>query len=99
MIIRWRPQAEADLNAAFDYLIERDPAAALKVYETIRARVELLADHPALGRPDRVPDTRELVIGRTPYIVAYTFDARRDAVVILRVLHGAQRWPDAFDVD
>jgi plasmid stabilization system protein ParE len=40
-----------------------------------------------------------LVIGRTPYIVAYTVDARRDAVVILRVLHGAQRWPAAFDLD
>ena len=98
MLIRWRPQAEADLNATFDYLIERDPAA-LNVYETIRARVELLADHPAHGRSGRVPDTRELVIGRPPFIIAYTVDARRDAVVILRVLHGAQRWPDAFDVD
>lgn len=99
MIILWRPRAEADVNNAFDYLIERDPVAALGVYEAIRARVQSLADHPALGRPGRVPDTRELVIGRTPYIVAYTVDARRGAVVILRVMHGAQRWPDAFDVD
>lgn len=99
MIILWRTQAEDDLNATFDYLIDRDPAAALRVYQTIRARIETLADHPALGRPGRVPDTRELVIGRTPYIVAYTADTRRDVVVILRVLHGAQRWPDAFDVD
>ena len=99
MIVLWREQAEADLNEAFDYLIERDPAAALRVYEAIRTRVATLADHPALGRPGRVPETRELVIGRTPYIVAYTVDARREAVVILRVLHGAQRWPDAFEVD
>jgi toxin ParE1/3/4 len=99
MIILWRRQAEANLNGAFDYLIERDPTAALSVYQAIRDRVEMLADHPHLGRPGRVPDTRELVIGRTPYIVAYTVDARRDAVVILRVLHAAQRWPSAFDVD
>jgi plasmid stabilization system protein ParE len=26
--------------------------------------------------------------------VGYTFDRRADAVVILRVLHGARRWPD-----
>jgi toxin ParE1/3/4 len=99
MIIRWRTQAEDDVNAVFDYLIDRDPAAALRVYQTIRTRIEALADHPALGRPGRMPDTRELVTGRTPYIVAYTVDARRGVVVILRVLHGAQRWPDAFDVD
>ena len=99
MNILWRPRAEADLNDAFDYLIERDAVVALRVYEAIRARVETLADHPSLGRPGRVPDTRELVIGRTPYIVAYTVDARRGAVVILRVLHGAQRWPDAIDID
>jgi toxin ParE1/3/4 len=99
VIVLWRERAEADLNGAFDYLIERDPAAALRVYEAIRARVAMLADHPSLGRPGRVPETRELVVGRTPYIVAYTVDARRGAVVILRVLHGAQRWPDAFEVD
>jgi toxin ParE1/3/4 len=99
MIILWRSQAETDLNSAFDYLIGRDLDAALTVYQAIRTRVELLADQPNIGRPGRVPDTRELVIGRTPYIVAYIVDTRRDAVVILRVLHGAQRWPTAFDVD
>jgi toxin ParE1/3/4 len=30
------------------------------------------------------------VIGRTPYIVAYR--SRGDAIEILRVLHGRQRW-------
>jgi toxin ParE1/3/4 len=98
VIILWHARAEADLTAAFDNLIERDPAAALRAFEAIRARVEMLAVHPALGRPGRVPDTRELVVGRTPYIVAYTVDARREAVIILRVLHGVQRWPDAFDM-
>jgi len=31
----------------------------------------LLADHPAMGRPGRIAGTRELVIVRYPYIVAY----------------------------
>jgi toxin ParE1/3/4 len=38
--------------------------------------------------------TRELVISRTPYIVAYTVLA--DEIVILDVQHGAQEWPGSF---
>jgi len=39
----------------------------------------------------RVAGTRELVVVGTPYIVVYRIEPA--AVVILRVLHGAQRWP------
>lgn len=97
MNIIWRRQAEADLASVFDYLIEHDPDAVLRMYATIRQRVELLADFPSLGRAGRVADTRELVIARTPYIIAYTVDSRIDAVIVLRVLHGAQLWPDDFN--
>ncbi|MGB8479497.1 MAG: type II toxin-antitoxin system RelE/ParE family toxin [Acidobacteriaceae bacterium] len=36
--------------------------------------------------------TRELVIHRTPYIAVYLITD--DSLRILRVLHGAQRWPE-----
>jgi toxin ParE1/3/4 len=93
MQILWLERATADLTELFDYLIERDPRAALRIYEAIRSQVAELATHPGLGRPGRVSGTRELVVARTPYIVAYTFDRALDAVVVLRVLHGARRWP------
>jgi toxin ParE1/3/4 len=96
MRILWLDHAEADLDAAFDYVLARDPGAARRLYNAIRNRVALLADQPALGRPGRVSGTRELVIGGTPYIVAYTIDHAIDSVVILRVLHGARRWPEAL---
>jgi toxin ParE1/3/4 len=51
-----------------------------------------LAGSPGLGRPGRVAGTRELVIPLTPYIVPYR--VRDDAVQIITILHGAQRWPD-----
>ena len=35
--------------------------------------------------------SRELVITGTPYLAAYRVE--NDAVVIVRVVHGAQRWP------
>jgi len=43
-----------------------------------------------------VVNTRELVIARTPYVVAYTVDPQIDTVIILRVLHGARQWPEEF---
>lgn len=97
MNIVWRKAAQADLDSIFDYLVDANPQAALRLYTAIRSRVERLADHPAFGRAGRVPDTRELVIAGTPYLVAYTVDRRIDAVVVLRVLHGRQNWPEEFE--
>jgi plasmid stabilization system protein ParE len=57
--------------------------------------VELLTDEPKLGRPGRVPGTRELVVPRTPYIVAYAV-LSSDSIRILGVRHGARRWPESF---
>jgi len=53
-----------------------------------------LADQPGIGRPGRVPDTREWVMPHTPYIIAYRVED--ETVVILRVLHGARKWPERF---
>jgi toxin ParE1/3/4 len=47
-----------------------------------------------MGRPGRVPGTREFVIARTPYVVPYR--VRGDAIEILRVYHGARLWPAAL---
>jgi plasmid stabilization system protein ParE len=54
--------------------------------------VEGLARFPEMGRPGRIEGTRELVISRTPYIAAYRILG--GTVQILRVLHGAQQWPE-----
>jgi len=97
MKILWLRAATQDLGELFDYLLDRDPGAALAIFETIQAQVARLADYPGMGRPGRVEDTRELVINQTAYIVAYTVDTRRDAVIVLRVLHSARRWPEQFE--
>jgi toxin ParE1/3/4 len=54
----------------------------------------MLTKHPHIGRAGRVPETRELVVAKTPYIVPYR--VRGDEVEILAVFHGARRWPDGF---
>ncbi len=97
MRIVWRAQARNDLREAIQYLREFSPEAALRTSETIRHKVTLLGEHPHLGRPGRVANTRELVIAGTAYIVAYTVDVTIESVIILRVLHGRRLWPEDFD--
>jgi len=91
----WSPQAIADLAALRAYIEQDDPAAAQRITLHIIRNVEtLLPDHPEMGRPGRVPGTRELVIPRAPFIVPYRME--RGRIQILRVFHGARRWPERF---
>jgi toxin ParE1/3/4 len=91
--IEWLPGAARNLNAQLEWIAERDPWAAIDVGDTVHASVGRLTDHPALGRPGRVPATRELGVVGTPYVVVYRIE--RTVALVLRNLHGAQRWPPA----
>lgn len=94
MIVSWLAEAFADLDQIFDYILERNPEAATKVYDAIRQQVGLLADHPQMGRTGRVRGTRELVITDLPYIAAYYIKGQE--VRILAVLHTSRKWPQSF---
>lgn len=91
MRVRWLRTALRNLEQAAAHIARDDPAASIRVVGRIREAVDHLARHPWLGRPGRVPGTRELVVAGTPYLVPYR--VQEDEVLILRVLHGAQRWP------
>ena len=80
--------------AIAEYIAQRNQTAAYAVEEAIRQQVGRLAEHPRSGRPGRVKGTRELVVSGTRYIVAYRVAG--EVVMILRVLHGAQQWPQQF---
>ena len=97
MRIEWRAEAAEDRREAIAFLRQRNPTAALRIASAVRHWVAMLSKQPHLGRAGRVPDTRELLIPQSPYIVIYTVDAARDTVVILRMLHGARRWPVVED--
>lgn len=95
MQIQWTEVAAGDLESIASFIKVDDPGAALRQVPQIMDVVEnLLAHHPALGRPGRVPGTRELIIAGTSYIVAYR--VRRNQIQVLRVLHGARKWPEQF---
>lgn len=91
MRLEWLPEAVRTLNTQLAYISGHNPAAAIDVGDAIEESVRRLADFPESGRLGRVPGTRELVVTGTPFIVVYRIEPA--AVVVLRVLHGAQRWP------
>ena len=91
MRVRWLRTALANLEAEAQYIARDSPAAAGRAVATIARSVERLAEYPASGRPGRVAGTRELVVPGTPYIIPYR--VRGGAVEVLRVFHGARRWP------
>ena len=92
--VKWLRKALKNLEAEAEYIARDDPKAAASVIEKIRDAVMNLEQHPALGRPGRVPDTRELIVSGTPYIVPYRVKGKR--IEVLRVFHSARRWPTEF---
>jgi toxin ParE1/3/4 len=89
MQVIWTGNAISRLIEIQRYIEQDKPEAARKLAERILAYVAQLANHPHLGRPGREPETRELLIPNSPYIIPYHVD--RGRIVILSVLHGAQK--------
>ncbi|MBD9667713.1 type II toxin-antitoxin system RelE/ParE family toxin [Variovorax sp. VRV01] len=91
MRLEWSPLAMDDRERIFDFIEQDDPRTAIAVDERISTQVLVLVQFPEGGRPGRIEGTRELIVRRTPYIVAY--QVGQDCVRILRILHSAQLWP------
>ncbi|MBW4089614.1 MAG: type II toxin-antitoxin system RelE/ParE family toxin [Proteobacteria bacterium] len=92
MRIVWTASAVRDLAATRAYIASDNAPAADRQIARVLAAVGSLLRFPELGRTGRRLATRELVVGRTAYVVAYR--VRGASIEILRVLHGRQRWPD-----
>lgn len=86
-LIYSRP-ALVDLERLTDFLLETEPAVALATVELISEAVEVLENHPLVGRPVE-QELRELVIsrGRTGYLALYSYDEGRDTVLVLAIRH------------
>jgi addiction module RelE/StbE family toxin len=83
-----------DRDGIFDYIEAENPRAAVIVDGRISARLRRLEQFPESGRRGRIAGTRKLVISGTPYFAACR--VTDTTVLILRILHGAQLWPEDF---
>lgn len=77
--------AARDLEGIVDYIALDNPVSAERVYWGIVSAAEKLPEFPALGRPGRHPETRELSVADLPYLIVY--EVGPDAVTILAVIH------------
>ncbi|KAF0249263.1 MAG: RelE/StbE family addiction module toxin [bacterium] len=91
MKIKWVDSAIDNLAGIADYIAENNPEKARNIVRKIRSAISNLSKQPAMGRLGRVQGTKELVIVGTPYLIVYRIQQQN--IEILRVLHGAQKWP------
>ncbi len=84
----YAPNALRNIERAFAYLEEVAPDAAEAAVDAIRSAVEILEQHPLIGRVVR-DEVRELVIsfGRTGYIALYRYVPARNVVRVLALRH------------
>jgi toxin ParE1/3/4 len=83
------PEAEADLDAIWDYIARDSLAAADRMLDELNGRFELLAKNPEIGelQPHLTDGSYRRFTCRN-YVIYYR--PLRDGIVLVRVLHGAQ---------
>jgi addiction module RelE/StbE family toxin len=91
MRVRWTSDAAEDLERISDVIAEDRPETARRSALEIVQSVDALDTFPNRGRPGRVEGTRELVLAPLPFIAVY--EVHEEELQVLRILHGAQRWP------
>jgi plasmid stabilization system protein ParE len=81
-------RALADIERLFDFLAEHNPKLARERMLSVRRALELLADHPLLGRQAE-DGRRELILsrGRFGYVAKYRWMPAEDVILILAFRH------------
>ena len=91
MKIKLTKLATQDLQSTKDYISQDKPKAALAVMKRVVEAIENIVTFPSMGRPGRVPHTKELVVSGPPLIIIY--QVRQDILYIVRIIHTARKWP------
>ena len=96
MKLKWTKQALSDIEGIDEFIKnESSVEVSKRIIKTIQTSVKTLKEFPHLGRAGRSPDTRELIIPNTTYIVPYR--VRDQELQILAVFHASRRWPETFN--
>lgn len=94
MRVRWLRPALRALDEEAAYIAADDPEAARRIVERVLNAAATLADQPAIGRPGRVPGTREWLVPKTRYLLPYR--VRGGNIEILTVFHTSRRLPKSW---
>lgn len=80
------PRVLDDFDRNFDHLVNHGVADAAQRIEHIQSAVDILEQHPLIGRPTS-NQLRELVIGKGSggYLALYRYSATHDTALILAI--------------
>ncbi|HEY5338477.1 MAG TPA: type II toxin-antitoxin system RelE/ParE family toxin [Rhizomicrobium sp.] len=91
MIVRYRAQGLADIDAIFQFLHQHSPSGARSVLGAIYASIHLIGEQPLASLKTDYRDVRVKIVRRYRYKIFFTVSA--EAVEILHVRHTArQAW-------
>ena len=77
--------AKRDIDEIVAHVAQDNPVAAAKLFQIIDSAAQRLRTFPSLGRPGRMPGTRELSLAGTSYLIVY--DVGDEVVTILAIFH------------
>lgn len=85
----WSPEALGDVQRLYRFLAGKNPDAAKRAAHAIREGMQIVADHPEVGRPadDMDPEFREWPIsfGASGYVALYRLEP--EVAIVLAVRH------------
>jgi toxin ParE1/3/4 len=81
-------RAEAQLEAAYQFIHGENPIAARRVRSAIHTAIRSLRDLPRRGRASIIEGYRELVVRGAPYVIVYRVVGGE--VLIMQVRHTTQ---------
>ena len=90
MEVVWTPEAESDRDEIWAYIAADDVRAAARIDHLFSVAAARLATHPEIGKPGRLPGTREVLPHRR-YRLVYEID--QGTIWILALVHTARLWP------
>ena len=88
MRVVWTSEALQDRADIWDYIAADSPSAAARMDELFSVAAVRLTEHPNLGKPGKIPGTRELIPHET-YRVVYEVGGHK--VWILPLVHSPGR--------
>lgn len=94
MKIIWTPEAEQDRHDVRQYIAADNPLAAARMDELFGMAAARVSMFPNLGRPGKIPDTREMI----PHeIYRLVYEVAGETAWILALVHTARQWPPPRD--
>lgn len=93
MKLRFTPRALRDLSVIYDYIRPESAEGAKNVRSAILSSLQLLTEHPHIGRAQSVEGVRKLVTRQYGYSVYYSIEPLFDEIAILSIWHPARQQP------